>query len=243
MATNATTPTPALLEVIGDAIDGGALAMPLKTPRPTLVLRLQGDRFLPGASAVVLAALVATPPAESGFTGECRDEILATSTATILSDNTTVTVVLGSCLGYAPMTDEQWWVSAVFANATVLGRAVWRGSNSTILVEAPLLPPPSIEGIVRTATVVTAVLGLANPAALTSMQTLALFGGMPCVSPSLRKMANEGSWTLCPLGMVVGPIPALPHYAGRVTWNVVVVVRPCTFTQVTIHTVGIPGDS
>ena len=172
--------------------------MPLHAPRPTLVLRLQGDSFLPGASAVVLAALVASPPAESGFSGECRDEILATSTATISSDNTTVTVVLGSCLGYAPMRDEQWWVSEGLANATVLGRAVLRGSNSTggiasILVEAPLLPPPSIEGTVRAAAAVTAVLSLATPPVLTSMQTFALFGSMSCVNPSLRKMADEGS--------------------------------------------------
>jgi len=60
---------------------------------------------------------------------------------------------------------------------------------------------------------------LINPAAIDSLQSSALFGGLYCARPAVKNMSRDASWTLAPLAAVafqVGPEPV-----HMVVWNLI----------------------
>jgi len=78
-------------------------------------------------------------------------------------------------------------------------------------------PPKAVEVGSKASNIATAV--LATPAAISSMQSSALFGQLYCMRSSVKNMSHDASWTLAPLAAVALPIG--PPHVSMVLWNLI----------------------
>eukprot|EP00759_Apiculatamorpha_spiralis_P017040 PhF_6_TR23261/c0_g1_i1/m.32694 len=202
-------------------IDPLYLVSSSKLPRPTITLRLLGDKWNSKlAGPIVLNGLsVALSKATVAGFSKSKSSIVSTSTFSVLNDSHLV-LKLGYDTKYE--VDGEQWITINISSKAFLYQTEPRPILPSMWIKILLLrlPPPEV---VQSVTIMSTIAAIGSvtvaPAVAANLQTMALIGGIECMPQQLQKLSSGYSVFSSPLKAIFGDFQNLTASESALVWN------------------------